>query len=267
LAESGALMPGKKRQGRIERIIEILLSNRGATIKELASALEVSEMTIRRDFAFLAAQDKVRLLRAGAVLRTPAGEPSPSLYSLATDREAQASEKARIGAKAAALVEPGDVLIVDSGSTTEWLARSLPADVPLTIICYALNILLAVGNRPGYTVVFAGGTLKTDTLVCESTEGLELIGRYRATKAFFSAGGVSDSLGVTCMDAAEAELKKISLRSAQSRILLVESGKLGRVTPSWFASLSDFDAIVTDPGISLEYAEIARSHGIALHIA
>jgi len=91
--------------------------------------------------------------------------------------------------------------------------------------------------------------------------------RYRANKAFVSAGGVSETLGVTCVDAAEAELKKAAIQSAQSRILLVDSSKLGRVTPSWFASLADFDAIVTDPGISLEYVEIARSLGIALHVA
>ena len=139
---------------------------------------------------------------------------------------AGAGEKKRIGEKAATLVEPGDVLIIDSGSTTEWLARNLPPDARLTVICFALNIFLEAASHAKTTVVFAGGTFHSDTLVCESTEGLELIGRYRATKAFFSAGGVSDSLGVTCMDAAEAELKKISLRSAQSRILLVESGKL-----------------------------------------
>ena len=215
----------------------------------------------------LAAQNKVRLVRAGAVLRTGFLDAPASAFSLAAQDGARAAEKARIGAKAATLVEPNDVVIIDSGSTTERFARSLAADARLTVICFALNIMLEVGSRRGCTVVFAGGTLRSDTLVCESAEGIELVRRYRANKAFVSAGGVSDTLGVTCVDAAEAELKKAAMRSAQSRILLVDSSKLGRVTPSWFAALKDFDAIVTDSGISLEYVEIARSLGIALHVA
>lgn len=259
-------MATRNRKGRIEQILGTLRSGRTASIHELSLVLSVSEMTIRRDLMLLAAQNKVRLVRSGAVLRTGA-EASPPVYSLASDSASRAAEKARIGAKAASLVQPGDVVIIDSGSTTEWLARSLPHEMPVTVICFALNILLEVGGRKNCTVVFAGGKLKSDTLVFESAEGLELIRRYRANKAFLSAGGVSDSLGVTCVEAAEAELKKAAIQSAQSRILVVDSSKLGRVTPSWFAALDDFDVMVTDSGISLEYVEIARSRGIALHVA
>ncbi|MGA2763812.1 MAG: DeoR/GlpR family DNA-binding transcription regulator [Spirochaetia bacterium] len=260
-------MATRNRQGRIAQILESLQTGRAATIQELSQRLSVSEMTIRRDLTLLAAQNKVRLVRAGAVLRSGFLDAPQGAYSLASDQGPRAEERVRIGTKAASLVEPGDVVIIDSGSTTEWLARSLPSDMPLTVICFALNILLEVGSRENCTVVFAGGTLQSDTLVCESAEGIQLIRRYRANKAFLSAGGVSDSLGVTCVDAAEAELKKAAMQSAQSKILLADSSKLGRVTPSWFAAISDFDAMVTDPGISLEYVEIARSRGIALHIA
>ena len=224
-------------------------------------------MTIRRDLALLAAQNKVRLVRAGAVLRTGFLDAPASAFSLAAEGGLRAEEKKRIGAKAASLVEPDDVVIIDSGSTTEHLARCLPQDARLTVICFALNIMLEVSSRGKCTVVFAGGTLRSDTLVFQSAEGIDLVRHHRANKAFVSAGGVSDTLGVTCADPAEAELKKAAMQSAQSRILLVDSSKLGRVTPAWFAALKDFDAIVTDSGISLEYVEIARSLGITLHVA
>jgi len=258
-------MATRKRQGRIEQILELLHGGRTASIQELSLRLSVSEMTIRRDLMLLAVQNKVHLVRAGAMLRSDSGGV-PIGFSLASDAGLRAEEKMRIGQKAATLIEPGDVIIIDSGSTTEWLARSLSREAPLTVICYALNILLEVGSRAKCTVTLTGGTFRSDTLVFESGEGVQLVQRFRVNKAFLSAGGVSDSLGVTCVDPAEAELKKASLQSAQSRILLVDSSKLGRVTRSWFASLSDFDAIVTDSGISLEYVEIARSRGIALHV-
>jgi DeoR family deoxyribose operon repressor len=172
----------------------------------------------------------------------------------------------RIGRKAATLVESGDVVIIDSGSTTEWLARSIPADLPVTILCFALNILVAASQGPSRTVVFAGGSLRHDTLVFESPEGVSLVRRYRANKAFLSTGGADVGLGLTCADSAEAELKKAAVASSQTRILLTDSRKFGTVKPVWFADLKDLDAIITDPGVSLEYVEILRDLGIALHV-
>ena len=95
---------------------------------------------------------------------------------------------------------------------------------------------------------------------------MTLIGRIRATKAFLAATGASDRLGVTCAGTHEAEMKKAAVASAQTRVLAAHSDVFGRVAPSWFAELSDFDVIVTDAGISLEYVEVARSLGIALHV-
>ena len=260
-------MATRNRQGRITQILETLRTGRTVTVQELSQQLSVSEMTIRRDLMLLASEERIRLLKAGAQIRSPSPEGKLSFYSRSSQTDAKAAEKSRIGAKAAALVEAGDVLIIDSGSTTECLARSLPPDIPLTVICFALNIFLEVGYHPARTVVFAGGILRPDTLVCESAEGIELLRRYRATKVFLSAGGVSTELGLTCMEAAEAELKRAAIRSSQSKILLVDSTKFGRITPSWFAALSEIEVVVTDAGVSLEYVEILRSLGIALHVA
>jgi DeoR family deoxyribose operon repressor len=259
-------MPSKKRQDRIDRTLDYVRSAGGASIRDLAAALGVSEMTIRRDLDLLAADGKLRLVHTGAVPYEAAPEIASSGLSLSDVRSPGSHEKMRIGQKAASLVEAGDVVIIDAGATTEWLTRSIPPDLPVTILCFALNIALEAGRHPAHHVVLAGGALQSQTLVCESPEGVGLIRRYRANKAFFSAGGASDSLGVTCIDAGEAELKKAAVASSQTRILLADSRKFGRVTPAWFADLGDFHAVVTDPGISLEYVEIMRQLGIALHV-
>lgn len=259
-------MPSRKRQERIARILETLLKSGSASIRDLAASLEVSEMTIRRDLELLSTEGKIRLFHSGAAPANPSPDGQRQGFSLSDARSPGAEEKMRIGRKAASLVEANDVIIVDAGATTEWLTRSLPPDLPLTILCFALNIALEAGRHPAHRVVLAGGALRGETLVCESPEGVGLIRRYRANKAFLSAGGASDTMGVTTIDAAEAELKKAAVASSQTRILLADSRKFGRVTPSWFADLADFDAIVTDPGISLEYVEIVRQLGIALHV-
>jgi DeoR family transcriptional regulator, deoxyribose operon repressor len=258
-------MPTKKRQDRIARILAALQQTREASFRDLSALLGVSEMTIRRDLEVLSEENKVRLVHSGAILAVgQRGAFGP--YSLPGEGETSADEKARIGKKAASLLEPGDIVIIDAGSTTEWLARSIPAGLPLTVLCYALNILVAVSGDEKRRVVFAGGALRSDTLVFESPEGVGLLRRYRANKAFLSAGGVSDALGITCEDPAEAELKKAAVASSQTRILLADSRKFAAVKPSWFADLKDLQVIITDTGISLEYVEIVRNLGIALHV-
>ena len=263
-------MPTRKREDRFEKILEALARSRGSSIHDLAAELDVSEMTIRRDLDELSEQGKVRLVHAGAVPSADQAERMRSEFSLAgaptADATSETSEKMRIGQKAASLVEAGDIVFIDSGSTTEWMARGIPVEMPLTIVCCALNVLLEAGRGKRRTLIFAGGALRGESLVFESPEGVSLLRRHRVTKAFFSAGGVSDSLGITCSDPAEAELKKAAVSMSQTRILLVDSRKFGRVRPAWFAELRDFDAVVTDPGISLEYVEIFRSQGIALHV-
>ena len=259
-------MPSRKRQERIARILESLRRAGGTSLRDLAAELSVSEITVRRDLELLASEGRVRLVHTGAFLSEPGAPGTGAGLSLSDPRGAGSQDKMRLGQKAASLVEAGDVIIIDAGATTEWLTRSIPADLPVTIVCFALNIALEAGRHPAHRVVLAGGALKPQTLVCESPEGVGMIRRYRANKAFFSAGGASDSLGVTCIDAAEAELKKAAIASSQTRILLADSTKFGRVTPAWFADLRDFHAIVTDPGISLEYVEIVRQLGIALHV-
>jgi DeoR family transcriptional regulator, deoxyribose operon repressor len=255
-------MPTKKRQDRIGKILETLHTTQGATIRELSESLGVSEMTVRRDLETLSTDRKVRLVHAGAIPFSQGG----GAYSLVEHDGSGAAEKMRIGMKAASLIEAGDVVIIDSGSTAEWLARSIPADIPVTILCFALNIMLEAGKDKARTIVLAGGKLHAETLVFESPEGIGLIRRHRANKAFFTAGGASAKLGVTCTDSSEAELKKAAVASSHTRILLADSRKFGTVKPSWFADLADFDAVITDSGISLEYVEIMRDLGIALHV-
>ena len=249
-------MPARKKLDRIAQIIQILQLTRGAGIKELARKLAVSEMTVRRDLEDLARENVVKIIHAGAVLSAGAHEGAPVMTE----------EKMRIGRKAASLIDPGDIVIVDSGSTTEWLARSIPQDSRITVICFSLNVLVEARQRRGCILVFAGGTLQEKTLTFESPEGIELLRRSRAHKAFLSAAGVSGTLGVTCGSSGEAEMKRAALGSSLSRILLVDSRKFGLVSPAWFADMKSFDAIVSDTGISLEYVEIARGLGISLHL-
>jgi DeoR family deoxyribose operon repressor len=255
------------RKARLNSTVNILKLRNGATVRELAAELAVSEMTVRRDLAALAEDDLVTLIHGGAFLNPRgSGAFEESRYSLRHEESRHRAAKMRIGAAAADLVEPRDIIIIDAGSTTEFLAADLPADLPLTILCYSLNSLMAVHRRSRCRLIFPGGYFHANTLMFESAEGLELIRRSRATRAFISASGVNDRLGVTCSNAYEVAAKKAAINSSLQKILVVDSSKFGRVRSSYFADLEDFDAVITDEGIPPAYRDALAAAEIRLHI-
>lgn len=255
----------EKKKERISRIINILLSENAANVRELSGTLKVSEMTVRRDLNFLAKENIVRLMHGAAVLN-PLNRPDADSDKYAIDKQEiiNREKKMRIGEKAASLINPDDIIIIDTGSTTDCLAQSVPYDLKISVLCFALNILTAVNQRKNCTITFAGGELHRDTLMFESQEGINLIKRFRATKAFISASGVNSKLGVTCSTRYETETKQACINSALKNILLVDSSKFDKIKPGYFADIKDFDVIITDDGIPDSYKKYILDLGIKL---
>ncbi|TVQ39716.1 MAG: DeoR/GlpR transcriptional regulator [Spirochaetaceae bacterium] len=257
-----------KKQQRLNRIIEMLQRENGLPIQTLSRHLGVSHMTVRRDLEQLVEQNQVKLIHGGVILVPGSDQQNgQSPYSLNTAETVRIEEKRRIGVLASGLIEPQDTLIIDSGSTTEFLARSVPADMRLTIICYALNIISATARLEQCRQVFAGGVMHENTLMFESPEGIQLVKRHRATKAFLSAAGVHADFGVTCLNAYERATKQAAIESSEQKILLVDSSKFGLIRSDYFAELGDFDAVVTDGAVSQEYVTQMEELGIQVHLA
>jgi len=255
------------KNNRVNYLLNRLSIDGFASIKELSKKLEVSEMTIRRDIRELSENNVVTLIPGGAILkRNPPMEIDEEKYLIQTAESLMLEEKLKISRKAASLIDPNDVIIIDTGSTTENLPKFIPENMPLTVICYALNILFNVYENKNWKLVFPGGYFHSNTLMFESTEGIEIIKKIRANKAFISAAGVSEKLGVTCATAYEKETKKAVIESSDVKILLVDSTKFGKIKISHFADLTDFDIIITDTGISKEFVEIIKNIGIKLYI-
>ena len=257
-----------KKQERLRRIKEMLQQENGLPIQTIARHLGVSHMTVRRDLELLVERNEVKLIHGGVILPPRSDQHNGySPYSLNSAETVMTEEKRRIGILAAGLIEPQDTLIIDSGSTTEFLARNIPADMRLTIICYALNIISASASLGDCRQVFAGGTMHENTLMFESPEGLQLIKRHRATKAFVSAAGVHLDFGVTCLNAYERETKRTVIESSDQKILLADSSKFGLIRSDYFAELSHFDTVVTDTGVAPHFAEQMNELGIRLMLA
>ncbi len=255
---------------RFTRIMEILKIQNTMTVKELSASLGVSEMTVRRDLSRLASENYVKLFHGGVKfnqgsIATQQIEED-GFYILSNEESMMVEEKQQIARKAASLIQPNDVILLDTGSTTELVGEYLPFDVPLTVICYAFNIMLRVYRRNNLKLILGGGFFHANNMMLESSENVELIRRSRVNKAFFSARGVSEPLGVTTADESEVNLKRAAIQVSQERILLVDSSKFGKVSSAYYAELKDFTMVITDAGAPEDYQKLISDLGLKLLI-
>ena len=175
-------------------------------------------------------------------------------------------EKRRIALKAASLIEPDDIIILDAGSTSELIAKNLPTEHPITVICYSLNIASVISKRPNCSLILAGGIYHESSMIFESQEGLNLIKRNRAKKAFVTASGISTKLGITCSNFFESTTKQIILESCLTSILVADSSKFGEIQTGHFSDLENFDIIITDSGLPEEFKDEINKLGKKLYI-
>lgn len=251
------------KQERLEQLLETLRKDGSASIAVLAQRFDVTTMTIRRDLAELSEDGLVRVYHGVAV-----PEKMPEAFShdyLLTQAEnIHVREKEDIASAAVSIIEPGDILILDAGSTTALLASMIPKNIPLKIICFSLNVFMQCRGRTGSDVILAGGLYHETSRVFESPENVELIKRYRATKAFISASGIREDLGVTCSNTFEITMKQAALRSSLNKILISDSSKFGKITSCFFAGLDEFDTVITDRGIPASSAGWLADRSIRL---
>jgi DeoR family deoxyribose operon repressor len=255
-----------ERKKRIRNIVNLLNQKSELSVKEIAEILQVSGMTVRRDLNELEKQRIVRRTHGGATLLDPSSSVRDP-YILGEQTAKNAREKSMIGIKAASLVRPDETILLDSGSTTPFIARHLDKDLPLTVLCYTFTNALEFYPRKNANLILLGGFFHRDSNIFHSVENRALISNIRAEKAFISTGGVDPELGLTTYFYYEADIKREMIRSARQIILVTDSSKFGKISVTHFAGLDEVDTIITDGGIPEEYRKILADRGIELIIA
>ncbi len=252
------------REERVNKIQTIVRESASITIKDLALKLDVSKMTIRRDLDRILSDPKIQFIRGMLIYNSSPVNDNESKYSVISASTLNQKAKERIAGKARSLLEPDDTIIIDAGSTTELLARIIPENFELEVICFSLNILNEILKNRNCSITLPGGKFHSSSMVFQSREGIELLGKTRVKKAFISAYGVNLKLGVTCSAYFEREMKMTAINAAEQRILLVDSSKFGKVKNIHFADLEDFDTIITDKDLTEDISQEIRSRGITL---
>ncbi len=251
----------KSRQNASDRHTELigLLEKRGyCSVVEMSQLLNVSPMTIRRDLHTLHEKQIVEITHGGAsFIASKRIEPD---FDIRTHEHLP--EKQAIGKLAAELfIKAGDVIGIDSGSTTLEIVRNLP-NVPLTIVTHSLAAANVVAQNKQYSLIMLGGVLQYEANCLCGPQAIAALQTLYINKLFLSTSGLLLPDSLSCNNLPDAEVKQALINSSRKTILCMDSSKVGRAYLARFALLNSIDVLITDTGISDESREAIEQQQI-----
>jgi DeoR family transcriptional regulator, fructose operon transcriptional repressor len=251
----------KSRQNASDRHTQLigLLKKRGyCSVAELSQLLNVSAMTIRRDLHTLQEKHIVEVTHGGASF-TASKRIEPD-FDIRTHEHLP--EKQAIGKMAANLfIIEGDVIGVDSGSTTLEIVRNLP-NVPLTIVTHSLAAANVVAQNKLYSLIVLGGIFQHEANCLCGPQAIAALHTLNINKLFLSTSGLLLPDGLSCNNLADAEVKQALINSSRKTILCMDSSKIGRAYLARYALPNVIDVLITDNGISDETREALEQQQI-----
>jgi DeoR/GlpR family transcriptional regulator of sugar metabolism len=226
--------------------------------KVMSAELNLSEDTIRRDLRELAQEGLLQRVHGGAL---PA---SPAVVDF-TGREALASEEKRaIGRAAAAMVRPGQVVILDGGTTAREMARQLSPSLRATVVTHSPTIAVVLASHPEVEVVLIGGRLFKHSVVSVGAAAIESIAHMHADIYFMGVTGIHAERGLSTGDFEECYVKRALMNAAAETIVLASPEKLNTASPYVIAGMTEIDGMVVPAGVPDEMLAPYREFGVAI---
>nr|CTQ95777.1 Glycerol-3-phosphate regulon repressor, DeoR family [Kibdelosporangium sp. MJ126-NF4] len=251
---------------RLDLTLRLVRGAERISLNELADRLGVSLMTVRRDLDELQAQGLVQRVRGGAVsLAAPVEEAG-----FAAREPWQAATKHRIGAAAVDLIEPGQTILLDAGTTTAALAGSLAARAPLTVAVLSLQAAQRLADKPGIRLLVIGGESRPGERSLVGHLALRMLEELWFDTFVMSIGAVHRDLGWSEFSMEDATVKQHARCRATKTIVVADSTKLGVRAFARVAGLSDVDTFVTDDpgaGTATETLTDIRDAGVDVVLA
>jgi DeoR family fructose operon transcriptional repressor len=247
---------------RHRRILELITERRAVRVSALSELLGVSEVTIRRDLEELEQRGLLERTHGGAIsARRMSAEPAYG-EAIASFQE----EKRRIGEAAAALVEPGETIFLNGGTTTLQVFRSLSTR-GVTVVTNHVGMALATDDAE-LELHLIGGEYRANSNSCVGAFATDSLRRVFATKAFIGVEGISRRSGLTTPAAPEAEIARVMIEQTQGEVIVVaDHSKIGTVADFAIAPLSAVSTLVTDDGIDDDYRQELTAMGLGILVA
>jgi DeoR family fructose operon transcriptional repressor len=243
---------------RRQQILEITENSGFVALSELVERVGASESTVRRDLDYLDGIGQIRRTRGGAAYVGDSITPFEVRGTRAKE------QKQHIAAAAAALVEPGETVLLDGGTTTLEVAKHLFGK-PLQVVTNSLPIVNVLVSSPQTELIVIGGFLYPKTGVNLGPIAVAALKSIHARRLFVSAGGITPA-GLFNSNALLVETERQMIDSAEELIVVSDSSKLGHSALAHLCPLDVVDRLVVDEGITEEWKQIVRRAGIELTV-
>ena len=248
--------------GRRAIILEKLDKDGQVNVPELSKELKVSEVTIRNDLIRLEQKNMLIRARGGAIKIDRVGID----FTLSDKNKQHFEEKKRIGKAAAGLVEDGDTIILDSGTTTMEIARNLLNVNNLTVITNALNIANQLADHQKANVIIPGGFLRKNSLSLVGGAAEENFRNYFCDRLFLAVDGFNTTHGLSTPNVEEAHLNRVMIEISKQVIVVADSSKFHKRSFAFISPITDVDVVITDSEIPAEDRKKLENAGVKLII-
>ncbi|MFD2467519.1 DeoR/GlpR family DNA-binding transcription regulator [Amycolatopsis silviterrae] len=258
-------------QQRLNALLELVSERGNVTISEIGSALDVSPATARRDLTILVDQRLITRTHGGAAA-LGTGYELPLQYKIARQAEA----KTAIAARAADLVQPGETVGINGGTTTTEVARALgkserfiraDGEAGLTVVTNALNIAYELSVRAHVKIVVTGGVARRQSYELVGSLVSDALSAFALDTVILGVDGLSAQYGATTLHEGEADVSRHFSQVARRVIVVADGTKLTKATFARICRLDAIDALVTDADVPASFAADLAAASVELVVA
>lgn len=245
-------------EGRRRKILELVENSGQVTIRDVVRRFAVSAVTARSDLDALSANGVILRSHGGAVRYQPTQD-----YPLKLKATIHRPEKSRIGQAAAQLVRPNETIILDSGTTTAEIAKSLKRmKLKLTVITSALNIANELADAQEISLIMLGGLLRTVSYSFVGPQAEAMLRDLHADRLFLAVDGFELESGPFTPDVLEAQLNGLMMKVSKEVTVVADSTKLGRRSLFRIGPVESVHRLITDTRAPEEFASALRKKGM-----
>lgn len=227
---------------RHEKIVQYINEIQKTTTEQLAEKLNVSKPTIRRDIDVLSRAGLIRKVHGGAVAIS-----STSLHEIpySNKENINASAKQKIGIAAARLVESGEIIILDSGTTSLEVAKNLNKS-DITVLTNDIKIAMELAVKDNVQTFVCEGRLDTPVYTLSGSAPIEFFKKVHVNKLFLGCDALDFSFGISDRNIETAETKKAMTHAADEVILITDSSKIKKKAFCYVCDIATINTIITD---------------------
>lgn len=251
---------------RIDNIIEFVYKNKNVTLDQICDNFNISKSTVRRDLSEILKDSNLQKTYGGITLKNKS-DNRKYLTSFNERNIENIDKKLAISKKAATIVEDNDIIFIDSGTTTFYMADYLDKINNLTILTNNLEVIFRAAKYKNINLISLSGTLNRETLSFVGATSISTIQNFNMSKAFMATTGFSILNGVTNSSPLESDIKRTVISKSSKIILLADSSKFNSVSLMTYCDLEDIDILITDKMPDKEIKDYLFDKKISIEIA